>query len=155
MTAGIIAPPGVFFFFSLSLGVGWDWVHLPRRPIFGQLYQPRMIDDECGVVGGMRIGKGNRSTRRKPPPVPLRPPQISHDLTWNRTRAAAVGSRRLTAWAMARPAPPVTLTESLPKTVLLARSSDSPELTQFDYPSNCCWIMNLYDQINLEANCIL
>jgi hypothetical protein len=26
-----------------------------------------------------------------------------HDLTWARTRAAAVGSRRLTAWAMARP----------------------------------------------------
>jgi hypothetical protein len=32
--------------------------------------------------------------------VPLRPPQIPHDLTWVRTRAAAVGSRRLTAWAM-------------------------------------------------------
>jgi hypothetical protein len=23
-------------------------------------------DDECGVVGGMRIGRGIRSTRRKP-----------------------------------------------------------------------------------------
>jgi hypothetical protein len=28
---------------------------------------------------------------------------IPHDLTWARTRAASVGSRRLTAWAMARP----------------------------------------------------
>jgi hypothetical protein len=28
-------------------------------------------DDECGTVGGMRIGKGNRSTRRKPALVPL------------------------------------------------------------------------------------
>jgi hypothetical protein len=27
----------------------------------------------------------------------------SHMLTWERTRAAAVGSRRLTSWAMARP----------------------------------------------------
>jgi hypothetical protein len=36
---------------------------------------PRMVDDECGVVGGMRIGRGNRSTRRKPAPVPLCPPQ--------------------------------------------------------------------------------
>jgi hypothetical protein len=35
--------------------------------------------------------------------VPLRPPQIPHHLAWDRTRAAAVGRRRLTAWAMARP----------------------------------------------------
>jgi hypothetical protein len=27
---------------------------------------PHMIDDdECGAVGGMRMGRGNRSTRRK------------------------------------------------------------------------------------------
>jgi hypothetical protein len=36
--------------------------------------------------------------------VPLCPPQIPHDLTWDRPQAAAVGSQRLTAWAMARPA---------------------------------------------------
>jgi hypothetical protein len=59
------------FFF---LGVGWDWVHLVRRPLTGLLYQPRIIDDECGAVGGMRIGRGNRSTRIKPAPVPLCPP---------------------------------------------------------------------------------
>jgi hypothetical protein len=68
------------------------------------LYQPRMInDDDYGAVGGMRVGRGNRSTRKKPAPVPLCPPQIPHDLTWDRTRDAAVGSQRLTAWAMARP----------------------------------------------------
>jgi hypothetical protein len=33
----------------------------------------------------------------------LCPPQISHVLTWDRTRAPAVASQRLTAWAMARP----------------------------------------------------
>jgi hypothetical protein len=82
----------------------WDSVYLVRRPLIGLLYLPRMIDDdECGAVGGMRIGRGNRSTRRKPATVPLCPPQIPHDLTWSRTQAAAVGSRRLTAWAMARP----------------------------------------------------
>jgi hypothetical protein len=53
--------------------------------------------DDYGAIGGMRIGRGNRSTRRKPAPVPLFPPQIPHDLTWDRTRAAAVGSQRLTA----------------------------------------------------------
>jgi hypothetical protein len=61
------------------------------------------LDDECGAAGGMRIGRGNLSTRRKPVPVPLCPPQIPHDLTWARTRAAAVGNRQLTTWAMARP----------------------------------------------------
>jgi hypothetical protein len=84
-------------------GVGWDWVHLVRRPLFGLLYHPRMLHDECGAVGGMRIGKGNRSIRRKPVPVPLCPPQIPHDLNWARTWAAEVGSRWLNAWAMSRP----------------------------------------------------
>jgi hypothetical protein len=44
----------------------------------------------------MRIGRANRSTRRKPAPVPLCPPQMAHDLTWARTWATAVGSQRLT-----------------------------------------------------------
>jgi hypothetical protein len=35
----------------------------------------------------MKIGRGNRV-----PPVPLCPPQIPHDLTRARTRAAVVGS---------------------------------------------------------------
>jgi hypothetical protein len=64
----------------------------------GLLYQPQMIDEvDCGAIGGMKIGRVNRSTRRKPAPVPLCPPQIPHDLTRARTRAAAVGSQRLTA----------------------------------------------------------
>jgi hypothetical protein len=45
-------------------------------------------DDECESVGGMRIGKGNQSDRREPAPAPLCPPQIPHDLTLARTRAA-------------------------------------------------------------------
>jgi hypothetical protein len=36
-------------------------------------------DDDCGTVGGMKIGRRNRSTRRKPTPAPFCPPQISHD----------------------------------------------------------------------------
>jgi hypothetical protein len=48
-----------------------------------------------GEIGGM-IGSGNRSTRRKPAPVPLCPPQTPH-APRTRTRAAAVGSQRLTA----------------------------------------------------------
>jgi hypothetical protein len=60
----------------------------------GLLYKPQMIDEgDCGAIGGMKIGRGNQSTQRKPAPAPLCPPQILHD----QTRAAAVGSQRLTA----------------------------------------------------------
>jgi hypothetical protein len=52
-------------------------------------------DYDNGEIGGM-IGKGNRSTRRKPAPVPLCPPQTPHAAR-TRTQAAAVGSQRLTA----------------------------------------------------------
>jgi hypothetical protein len=48
-------------------------------------------------------GKADVLGERKPAPVPLCPPQIPHDLTWAQTRAAAVGSRRLTACTMAQP----------------------------------------------------
>jgi hypothetical protein len=36
-------------------------------------------DDECGAVAGMRIGMGNRITRRKPAPVHT---LSSTNLTW-------------------------------------------------------------------------
>jgi hypothetical protein len=52
-------------------------------------------DYDNGEIGGM-IGRGNRSTRRKPAPVPLCLPQTAHAAR-TRTRAAAVGSQRLTA----------------------------------------------------------
>jgi hypothetical protein len=48
----------VWLFFKFL--VGWDWVHLARRPLFGLLYQPRMLDGECEAVGGMKIGMGIR-----------------------------------------------------------------------------------------------
>jgi hypothetical protein len=49
-----LAQPDFLFSF-----LGWgETAHLVRRPLIGLLYQPRMIDDECGAVGGMRIGRG-------------------------------------------------------------------------------------------------
>jgi hypothetical protein len=66
--------------------VGHNWPVVPARD-----------DDECGSVGGMRICRGNPSTRRKPAP------QIPQDLASDWTRAAAVESGRLTVWARARP----------------------------------------------------
>jgi hypothetical protein len=53
--------------------------------------------DEYGAFGEIKISMGNLSTRRKPATVPFCPPPIPHDLTWDRTWAAAVGSLRLTA----------------------------------------------------------
>jgi hypothetical protein len=32
--------------------MGWDWVHLVLRPLFGLLCQPQMINDDCGAIGG-------------------------------------------------------------------------------------------------------
>jgi hypothetical protein len=43
-----------------------------NRPIV-----PAPGDYDDGETGGM-IGKGNRSTRRKPAPLPLCPPQTPH-----------------------------------------------------------------------------
>jgi hypothetical protein len=45
----------------------------------------------------LRLARETEVLGENLPPVPLRPPQIPHDLTRARTRAAAVGSRRLTA----------------------------------------------------------
>jgi hypothetical protein len=59
------------------------------------LYQPHMIDyGECGAIGGMKIGRGNRSIRRKPAPAPPCPPQIPYDLTWALTQPPALRSQR-------------------------------------------------------------
>jgi hypothetical protein len=49
------------------------------------------------------IGKGKRSSRRKPAPILLCPPQIPYDFSEAWTRAVAVGSQLLTAWATTRP----------------------------------------------------
>jgi hypothetical protein len=40
-------------------------VHLERRSLSGLLYQPGMMD-EYVAFGGMRIGRGKRSPRKKP-----------------------------------------------------------------------------------------
>jgi hypothetical protein len=63
---------------------------------------PALGDCEDGEFGGMKIGRGNRSTRREAVSAPIRPPQISLDQTRARTQTTAVGSQRLTTWVMAR-----------------------------------------------------
>jgi hypothetical protein len=69
--------------------------HATNTPIV-----PAPGDYDDGEIGGM-IGKGNRSTRRKPAPMPLCPPQTP-PAAWTRTRAAPMESQRITALATAR-----------------------------------------------------
>jgi hypothetical protein len=83
---------------------GWRVVELgplataaTNRPIV-----PAPGDYDDGEIGGMMIGRGNRSARRKPAPVLLCPSQTRHTAR-TRTRAATAGSQRLIAWATARP----------------------------------------------------
>jgi hypothetical protein len=41
---------------------------------------PAPGDYDDGEIGGMMINRGNRSTRKKPAPVPLCPPQTPYAL---------------------------------------------------------------------------
>jgi hypothetical protein len=79
-----------YYFYFLLLLVGYVSKSLGTAATSGLLYKPQMIDeDDCGAIGRMKIGRGNQSTRRKPAPAPLCPPQISHD----QTRARNPGRR--------------------------------------------------------------
>jgi hypothetical protein len=91
---------GSFIIIILS---GMKLSPLGTAATIGLLYQPQVVDDgDCGAIGGMKIGRGNRSTQRKPASVSLCPQQIPHDQTRARIQASAVGSQRL-ALAKARP----------------------------------------------------
>jgi hypothetical protein len=57
-----------------------------------------MLDDGCGAVGGIIIGKGNRS-----PKCRFVYHKSHHDLTWARTRTAALESWQITECATVRP----------------------------------------------------
>jgi hypothetical protein len=84
--ANLFPNPNGFLIVSWE-GMRLTWVHLVRRPIFGILYQPRMIPDECGGDGGMRIGRGNKysennfSSATLTTTVPTWP-----DMRWNQGR---------------------------------------------------------------------
>jgi hypothetical protein len=78
-----------------SVTMGWDCVSVELRPLTGPFSIPQMIHEWIWSSGGMILTGENRRTRRKTCP--------SVTLTWKRTRAIALRSRWLTAWATARP----------------------------------------------------
>jgi hypothetical protein len=51
--------------------------------------------NECGALGGMRTGRENWSTRRKPTAMPICPSQTAQDLTLDGNGATGEGSRFL------------------------------------------------------------
>jgi hypothetical protein len=69
---------------------GW-WISIGSTRHCGQQWPvvPAPGDYDDGEICGM-IGRGNRSSLRKPTPMPLCPPQTPHAAR-TRTRAAAVG----------------------------------------------------------------
>jgi hypothetical protein len=73
------------------LGVGWDWAHLVRRSLFWLFCTSSGMIGEHWAVGGMRIGRGNRSIERKSAPVSSYPPQTLHGLTWNSNQGRQCG----------------------------------------------------------------
>jgi hypothetical protein len=80
-------------FFLIGIG-GWSPIWSTRHCGHQWPIVPAPGDYD-GEIGGM-IGRGNRSTRRQPAPVPLCPPQTPH-ATRTTTGPAAVGSQRVTA----------------------------------------------------------
>jgi hypothetical protein len=74
---------------AVNIFLGWNWVHLVRRPLFGLLYRPRMMDDDgCRALYGMRMIRETEVLGENPCPRatlstinPTRP-------DWDRTRFA-------------------------------------------------------------------
>jgi hypothetical protein len=98
--------------------MGWGWVHSVLRPLLGPLYQPRMVMIRwVWSIEGMRIGRGERSTRRKSAPVP----HIQHK--FHMTRPGIEPEPRL--WEM---------TQLTPCSRLLLEKVVSPRLPDHERP---------------------
>jgi hypothetical protein len=95
----------------------------------------------------MRIGRGSRSTWRKPALMALCPPKIPHDLTQARTLAAAVGTQGLTAWAMALPHVWCHFTWNQFKYFLLLRRIFGTFMTKL---KNMRLLLSLYASVSVE-----
>jgi hypothetical protein len=76
---------------------GWGWVKGWMKELFFFNFQ------KSGAHGEMILTRKNRRTWRKTCPSATLSTTYPTGLAWTRNQAAAVGGRRLTAWAMTRP----------------------------------------------------
>jgi hypothetical protein len=77
-------PPGLrYIYYSFLIRLVWGGVQLGPlgTAAIDWPIVPASGDYDDGELGGMKIGRGNRSTRRKPAPSPICPPQIPLDQT--------------------------------------------------------------------------
>jgi hypothetical protein len=100
-------------FHSLLRKIEENWWYINCTALFIFLGCSGTESTKCPTVpapddDGWLLSRGNWSTLRKLAPVPLCPLKIPHDMSRARIPATAVGSRRLTAWATARPDSTVT-----------------------------------------------
>jgi hypothetical protein len=70
---------------GLQSSVNFNWYSrrgVPLGPlgtaVTNRPFVPAAGNYDDGEAGGLMIGRGNRSTRRQPAPVPLCPPQTPH-----------------------------------------------------------------------------
>jgi hypothetical protein len=90
-------------YLSFFLSMGWDYV-FELQPPTDLLFFPQTMIYEYGALVEWWYWQGKPDELGdKPVPVLLFTPQIPYGLFRARTRASAVGGRRLTAWVMARP----------------------------------------------------
>jgi hypothetical protein len=95
--------------------------------------------------------------------MPLCPPQIPDDLTCARTRAAAVGCRRLTAWDMVRPTRNLTRTTSVSVDIRTQHFSNvNPHIPAYSGRKIksvcvyiCCYHKSRCNKLNITSSCRL
>jgi hypothetical protein len=88
-------------------------------------------------IGGITLTGENQVLGEKPVPVPLRPPQISHGLNWDRNKPSAVRGRRLSAdiWKSVRTSQRIQFA-STTKTNQLIRKGNKRYLLLLTYETN-------------------
>lgn len=79
------------------IAVTIGYVSVELRLLTVPMPMPQMVHEWIWIIGVMILTGKTERLGEKPVPVALRPPQVTHALTWARNRASAVKNRRLIA----------------------------------------------------------
>jgi hypothetical protein len=129
-----------------------NWVHSALRPPIGLLCQLQVIMMMEKLVEWLAVEA--EVLGENLPQMPLCPPQNPHDAR-TRTRAASVGSQRLTAWTTARPLhvglPSSRLPSGFPMKILNAFPCYMPCLPHSALLYHCNYIFRRVHVIKLHT----